>query len=793
MGPKGEDGQRGVKGDTGPKGEPGTRGPRGLPGADGAPGKDGADGAPGRDGEAGKPGTAGQRGSKGEKGEKGDTGPAGADGKDGARGTAGSRGAKGDPGPPGPKGDKGDTGSKGTAGARGAKGTKGKSAYQVWLDEGHEGTEKEFLEWLKGKDGKRGKMGYPGEPGAAGEDGADGQPGVDGDPNPRVRGVAVLDSDITANTTISTSTNATGTLLDYSGATFADDVEIHINGVLMRCGASSGSDFDVYPAGTAANGDFACEFNLKQSDVVQMFIGGGAGTGDGDVTAAATLTEDYLVIGDTAAKAVKTTTLTAAHVTANNAKVSYTDAAAVGLNTTHRTSDGKDHSDVVLNNAHRALTSEHIDWSVTGAEVVHADRYTAGDANWATLGDMNTALGTTLADVSGTNTGDEVAATTTVAGIVELATDGEDAANVVVQGNDSRLSDARDPNAHAYSVHSGTVPSTDFADNTIAVGRLANGTDGELITWSAAGVATTVPVGTATHVLTSNGAGAAPTFQPGGGSGGGSAGRFGQWGLVSGVTGAVNSNPGTNAFALFANSPTAPQFLIVNTTNENGFALTDVLQEALGGHYVSIQESADPTNQFFYQLGAFSNTFSSTYPYAPMTYVGHTSGATWSGSTDYDIVVHTRPSTIVYHTGPFTVSPTDTTNWRTHSLTNGTTQATLDYAFTSSVSNSWPGIMVPVSCTLTDINYAFTATDSNTGTGSFSVFKSGKDTSGSSNQSAVDIYSAFKTVNNTTWYEYSDSPAYALSAGDHIGFRVKSSIGTAWTARGTYQIKIVYP
>ena len=43
-----------------------------------------------------------------------------------------------------------------------------------------------------------------------------------------------------------------------------------------------------------------------------------------------------------------------ASVTANTAKISYTDAAAVALNTTHRSSDGKDHSDVVLNNTHRS-------------------------------------------------------------------------------------------------------------------------------------------------------------------------------------------------------------------------------------------------------------------------------------------------------------------------------------------------------------------------------------------------------------------------------------------------------
>lgn len=47
----------------------------------------------------------------------------------------------------------------------------------------------------------------------------------------------------------------------------------------------------------------------------------------------------------------------------------------------------------------------------------------------------------------------------------------------------------------------------------IPVSALANGTDGELITWDSSGVATTVSVGTSGHVLTSNGAGAAPTFQ----------------------------------------------------------------------------------------------------------------------------------------------------------------------------------------------------------------------------------------------------------------------------------------
>jgi hypothetical protein len=52
-----------------------------------------------------------------------------------------------------------------------------------------------------------------------------------------------------------------------------------------------------------------------------------------------------------------------------------------------------------------------------------------------------------------------------------------------------------------------------MAVTRVKVHQLTDGTDGELITWDASGVPTTVAVGTAGHVLTSNGVGAAPTFQ----------------------------------------------------------------------------------------------------------------------------------------------------------------------------------------------------------------------------------------------------------------------------------------
>jgi len=54
---------------------------------------------------------------------------------------------------------------------------------------------------------------------------------------------------------------------------------------------------------------------------------------------------------------------------------------------------------------------------------------------------------------------------------------------------------------------------TTIAAKAVDVAMLADGTDGELITWDATGVAATVATGTSGQILTSNGAGTAPTFQ----------------------------------------------------------------------------------------------------------------------------------------------------------------------------------------------------------------------------------------------------------------------------------------
>jgi hypothetical protein len=100
------------------------------------------------------------------------------------------------------------------------------------------------------------------------------------------------------------------------------------------------------------------------------------------------------------------------------------------------------------------------------------------------LGTLATQSGTFSGTSSGTNTGDQ---TITLTGNVTGAGQGTFAASI--------------------------------ANKAITLGMLADGTDGELITWNSSSVAATVATGNSGQVLTSNGAGAAPTFQSVSGAG----------------------------------------------------------------------------------------------------------------------------------------------------------------------------------------------------------------------------------------------------------------------------------
>lgn len=120
---------------------------------------------------------------------------------------------------------------------------------------------------------------------------------------------------------------------------------------------------------------------------------------------------------------------------------------------------------------------------------------------------------------SSDGTNDTIAAANTInAGVMTNAMFDEHVLNnakvgiTPTQASEIAANTLKDGNA----THTGDVTGSEvltIGNKKVTVPMLADGTDGELITWDAAGVASTVPVGTATHVLTSNGAGAAPTFQ----------------------------------------------------------------------------------------------------------------------------------------------------------------------------------------------------------------------------------------------------------------------------------------
>jgi hypothetical protein len=76
-----------------------------------------------------------------------------------------------------------------------------------------------------------------------------------------------------------------------------------------------------------------------------------------------------------------------------------------------------------------------------------------------------------------------------------------------------------DGSIDAAHLASSSVTTAKIADDAVTLAKLDSGTDGELITWDASGNPAAVAVGSSGQVLTSNGAGAAPTFQAAAGGG----------------------------------------------------------------------------------------------------------------------------------------------------------------------------------------------------------------------------------------------------------------------------------
>ncbi len=229
------------------------------------------------------------------------------------------------------------------------------------------------------------------------------------------------------------------------------------------------------------------------------------------------------------------------------------------------------------------------------ADQTNTEIKTAYEAN-ADTNEFSDAEQTLLGNQSGTNTGDEVAANQTTPGILEVATVTEidtqtddirtitplglagSALQTKVDGIEALadVTDTTNVNAAAATIV-GTIATGTWEGTTIAVNQggtgvtsstgtvavvlstsptlitpllgtptsgvltnctglpfsgIADGTDGELLTWDSAGVAANVAAGTSGQVLTSNGAGTEPTFQAA--AGGAAATKiFGQVDLVT--------------------------------------------------------------------------------------------------------------------------------------------------------------------------------------------------------------------------------------------------------------------
>ena len=91
----------------------------------------------------------------------------------------------------------------------------------------------------------------------------------------RTRYEAVVNvATIAPDTNVTNPTNLDAALGDYSAVTFVDDVDIYLNGVLLRNGADASANYDVYPGTTPANGDLMFELRLRQDDRITMVIHG---------------------------------------------------------------------------------------------------------------------------------------------------------------------------------------------------------------------------------------------------------------------------------------------------------------------------------------------------------------------------------------------------------------------------------------------------------------------------------------------------------------------------------------
>ena len=211
----------------------------------------------------------------------------------------------------------------------------------------------------------------------------------------------------------------------------------------------------------------------------------------------------------------------AAHIASNAVTTAKINADAVtGAKIADDAIDSEHYTDGSIDNAHLAADS------VTNAKIaddaLDSEHYTDGSIDSAHLA-ADVVTGAKIADDAVDSehyTDASIDAAHIASNAVTTAKINADAVTGAKIADDALDSEHyTDGSIDAAHLASSSVTTAKIADDAVTLAKLNAGTDGELITWDASGDPAAVAAGSADEVLTSNGAGAAPTFQAAAGGG----------------------------------------------------------------------------------------------------------------------------------------------------------------------------------------------------------------------------------------------------------------------------------
>ena len=317
--------------------------------------------------------------------------------------------------------------------------------------------------------------------------------------------------------------STTGKLLQNSTVTVDDSGNISISGNITVAGTVDGRD--VAADGTKLDGIESSADVTDEANVVSSLDGA-------TLTGVTVATGDKVLIQDAddadALKTVTTQAIADLSTTLTQEEVEdyvgamVTGNTETGITVTYQDGDGTlDFVTDITETSTSTLTNKTLDTASNTITVVEADISDLGSY----LTDITGEALSTLSDVTITGIASgELMKWNGSAWVNNTLAE----AGVATASHTHVESDITDLGTYLTASSTTTLTNKTFDANgtgnslsNVDVADLADGTDGELITWDSSGNPATVAVGTSGHVLTSNGTGAAPTFQASAGGGGG--------------------------------------------------------------------------------------------------------------------------------------------------------------------------------------------------------------------------------------------------------------------------------